>query len=465
MNTPSSPKGHHALVIGGSLAGLLAARVLRDHFERVTVVERDRLPEAPAPRAGVPQARHQHALLVRGRLILERLFPGLQEELVRAGAPLVDMAADMAWLTPAGWGIRFSSSLVMLACSRDLLEWSVRRRLGAQPGLRFLEQGDVDGLAVSPDGGAVAAAFVRSRREPMAPGRIDADLVIDASGRGSRAPHWLEALGYDRPEETTVNAFLGYASRIYQRPASLPVDWKAAYIQPAPPEFTRGGVAFPLEGDRWMVTLAGLGGDYPPTDEAGFLAFARSLRSPALYESIKDAEPVSPIASCRATQNRRRHYERLRRFPERFVVLGDAACAFNPVYAQGMTMAAVGAELLDRCLRERPDLSGLPSRFHRKLARANRAAWMLATSEDLRVRGTVGGRLDVPTRLMHGYLDQIVALTTRDPGVRVRLLEVFHMLRSPAALFAPHVLARVIGQAVGGATSASASVAGVAEAA
>ncbi len=283
---------------------------------------------------------------------------------------------------------------------------------------------------------------------------VGADLVVDAGGRGSRAAAWLRALGYAAPDETVVDAHLGYASRIYRPPVSFNPGWKAAYIQQAPPASTRGGVIFPLEGGRWLVTLAGGGRDYPPTDDDGFLAFARGMRHPLLYDAIRQAEPLSSIAGTRATQNRLRHYEQLGRRPERFVAVGDAVCAFNPVYAQGMTIAALGAQALGQSLNrpgaERAGLDGLATHFQRRLARVNRTPWMLATSEDLRYGDAEGGRAGYRTRLMHWYMDQVIQLTTEREDVRRRLIGVFNMLAAPSALFHPTVATRVLWRGVMG---------------
>ncbi len=445
-NPPSDGSGH-ALVIGGSMAGLLAARVLSERFGRVTIVERDSFPEGPEFRKGVPQSRHLHAFLMRGRMISERLFPGLEEELEEAGAALLDIAKDGEWLTPAGFSPHFRSGLPLLMCSRDLLEWTVRKRVAALPQVRFLQKTDVTGLLPTPDGKQVAAVEVRSRdggdgtrsEEPLR-----ADLVVDASGRNSNASRWLEALGYAPPEETYINAHLGYASRIYKRPERLDQDWKGLNAQAAPPEVTRGGVLMPLEGNRWMVTLSGVGGDYPPTDAEGFMDFARSLRTPMLYEAIKDAEPISDISGYRDTENRRRHYEKLSRQPDNFLVTGDAASAFNPIYAQGMTTAALGAEVLEECLRESSDHAGLSKRFQKKLAKANAASWLLATGEDFRVRGVEGGKATFATRLTHRYMDRVLALSLHDIEVRRTFLEVFHMLKAPTALFGPGIALKVL---------------------
>jgi len=395
-------------VIGGSVAGLLAARALCEHFGRVTVVERDAYPgEAPAARKGVPQAHHVHALMLRGRAIFEKFFPGLERELLAAGAVLVDMAGEMAWLTPAGWGVRFPSDLTVIGFTRPLLDFHVRRRLGEFNRVRVLENTETLRLIPSATGDSVAGVVARQRQSGGAFGdevELRADLVVDASGRGSRAPRWLAELGYPAPEETVVNAFLGYASRLYRAPAGHSAGHKGAYVQAAPPHRTRGGIYLPVEGDRLLVTLTGAGRDYPPTDDAGFLAFARSLADPVIYDAIKDAEPLSPVMSYRATENRLRRYERLARQPANFLVTGDAACAFNPVYGQGMTIAALGALALDETLREQKRryadgrCEGLSRRFQRRLAKVNSAPWLMATGEDFRYRETEGGTATVMTR-------------------------------------------------------------------
>ena len=241
-----------------------------------------------------------------------------------------------------------------------------------------------------------------------------------------------------------MNAFLGYATRLYRPPRSFRADWKGLHIQAAPPDHPRGGVVIPVEGGHWLVTLTGGDGDYPPTDEAGFLDGARTLRIPDLYEAITDAEPLGPIVGYRATENRLRHYERVRRWPEGLVALGDAVCALNPVYGQGMTTAALGAEVLDRCLRRsrapqciRP---GTGRKFQRELARTIAAPWLLATGTDYRFRRTEGPPRRRSTRMMHRYVDALTRLATRNTGVRRRLMEVLHLLRPPAALFGPSIL-------------------------
>lgn len=444
--TPIRRAGRHAIVIGGSMAGLIAARVLLDHYEEVTILESDRYPGGPTSRSGVPQARHVHVLMLRGQAILEQLFPGIRADLIAADAQLVDMAGDVEWLTPAGRGLRFPSSLIMLACTRDLLEWHVRLRLATHPRIRFGEETEVTGLLLGRKHSRVVGVRARRRGLTTSPTHeLDADLVVDASGRQSKTPQWLQEIGYPALEEDVVNGFLGYASRIYEAPPPDGRTWKAAFIQAAPPDVTRGGLVLPIEHNRFMVTLLGLGRDYPPVDESGFVDFAGSLRAPLIYDFVRSAQPLSAIAGARHTENRWRHYESLDRWPDGLVVLGDAACAFNPVYGQGMTTAALAAMTLHRFLtRHSRGFDEKCLGFQKRLARVNAWPWLLATSEDFRVRGTVGGSPDLRTRLMHRYMDQVIQLTTFDRNVRLAFLRVMHMLESPASLFRPSLLLQVV---------------------
>ncbi|HXF61298.1 MAG TPA: hypothetical protein VNK95_06760, partial [Caldilineaceae bacterium] len=269
----------HAVIIGGSMAGLCAARVLAGHVNRVTIVERDHLPAEPSERKGVPHARHVHVLLAQGQRVLEQLFPGLTGELAGHGALIMDWTAECMTRYATGWGRRMPSNLRTLGCSRDLLEWAVRQRVRALPNVAFCEGMEATGLLTDPTNRAIQGVMVRPRGEGK-PEALAADLVVDASGRGSHSPDWLEALGYGRPRETIVNAFLGYASRWYRKPAGFKADWKALLITGYPPDMPYGGVLLPVEGDRWLVTLGGRNRQYPPTDEAGFLDFARQLADP-----------------------------------------------------------------------------------------------------------------------------------------------------------------------------------------
>lgn len=443
----SQEKHQHAVVIGASMAGLLSARILLNHFDRVTVIERDRLPDCPELRHGVPQANHVHVLMVKGLQILEQLFPGITAELAAAGAPSIDWTAEFPWLGFQGWMPRLPSDLIGLATSRALLEWRVRNRLNAYDHLEFLVECPVKALLTDQSGTQVIGVALHSRN-PDHPDTLKADFVVDASGRNSLLPKWLAELGYATPEQTTINSFLGYSTRWYERPQDFQADWKGMGIMAKPPDQRRGGIILSVEADRWVVSLGGIAEDRPPADEAAFLDYVKSLRSPAIYEAIKTAKPLSPVYCYRRTENCWRHYEKLTRLPEGLVTLGDAVCAFNPVYGQGMTTAALSALTLDQCLRQQlqktPDLNDLSLRFQKQLAQVLKNPWLMATSEDFRWSTTVGGQPDRLTRFMHRYMDQVVLVATHQPRVWQTFTEVIHMLKPPVALFHPRILLQVL---------------------
>ncbi len=444
-------KRTHAIVIGGSLAGLFSARVLSKYFDSVTVVERDKYPNTPGNRPGVPQSRHLHALLLRGKRIVESLFPGISDDLMNSGAIELDAGSDLAWFMPAGWGIRYRSGITALSFSRDLLDFVVRGRIRQIENITLLEETDVIGLRATLHGDRITGVTIREKNvEGRKAGNgidLEADLVVVASGRSSKLPEWLVQLGYDAPEESYVNANVGYASRYYSIPAQWESDWKAVFLQARPPERTRAGVLFPVEGNRWMVSLMGGDRDFPPVDEQGFNDFMRGLPSSELYEAVHNARALTPISGYRNMENRVRHFEKMRRWPRGLVALGDGVCAFNPVYGQGMTMAAIGAELLDQMIRER-GIDGIGQEFQKKLAKENQAPWMLATGEELRFRTTKGAKPNSMLKFMHWYLDRVFELSTRDHIVRQRFFEVHQMIKPPTALFAPGIVLRVLKAAI-----------------
>lgn len=456
MTETRPPAGSHAVVIGGSMSGLWAARVLADHFAQVTVIERDHLPDEPLPRRGVPQARHVHVLLAQGWRILEDLFPGLPAELAAQGVPIFDWGAAVDVLYPLGWGQRHLSGLILGALSRDRLEWNIRRRLRLLPNVRFLERHDVAGFLASGDQVVGVRLRVRGDEGVLpadgAPGEesLRADLVVDASGRDSRTPDWLATLGYDKPDETRINSFLGYATRWYRRPPEFAADWQALLVSARPPRIPRSGGIYSIENDQWMVTLAGAARDYPPTDEEGFTAFARSLATPRLADALRDAEPISPIYGYRRTENRWRRFERLRRWPDRLVVVGDAVCAFNPVYGQGMTVGALDALTLADTLaahrRRHPagDLTVFGLTFQKALAATLRTPWQLATGVDFRYPTTEGGRPSRATRLSQRYMDRVLDLAGQDVLVNRTLASVVHLVAPPRTLLQPRIAAKVL---------------------
>lgn len=428
------------------MAGLLAARVLADHFDEVVVIDRDTLPDGAQHRRGVPQARQVHVLLARGLRIIDGLFPGYAAQLQAAGAVRMSVPGDTLMLTPAGWLDRRAPGWEVFSASRPVFEAAVRHRVGQLPGVDVLDGHEVTGVRTARNGREVAGVTVRPAAAKGSPFEVEADVVVDAAGRGSRAVAWLRELGYPPPPVVEVDPDIAYASRIFRVPDGFGADWKAVMLASQPPSIPRTGYLFPIEDGQWIVSLMGAAGQHPPTDEDGWRAFARSLRHPVIADAIADAEPVSPIRGHRGTVNRLLRFEKMRRRPEGLVVLGDAACAFNPIYGQGMSAAAIAADTLGSCLRQRTrgradDRAGLAVAFQRALARAMAAPWMLSTGEDLRFPTTTGARAGAALHAQHRYMDRVVAAATRDPAVADVYVRVLGMLQAPTAVFSPRVLA------------------------
>ncbi len=433
----------HAVVIGGSIAGLTAARVLSDHFDRVTIIERDLLPEQPTHRKGVPQGRHPHVLLLGGLRVLEQQFPGITEELHTAGAVPFNLGSEARLHLLGQWRVRYHSAYTVLAVTRPLLEETIRHRLLANSRITFLPGLEAIGLCT--DAANTRATGVQLRQRNGAAWQIEADLVVAADGRGSRAAEWLTALGFPTPHETVVDAQPGYATRFYRLPESVRHDWKAMFLQPLAPDQQRGALLLKVEDDQWQLTLIGMAGDHPPTAEAGFLDYARSLVAPDVVNFIQDAEPISPIWGYRRMENRLRHYEALPRYLENFLVCGDAAYAFNPAYGQGMSVAAIASMKLDDCLRQQQgDLAGLAARFQKALTTVIDAPWQLATGQDRDWQDGDDAPTDRMTRLVQGYIRRVLLTMMVDPVVAEAFLAVQQLLAPPTRLFHPDVLWRTL---------------------
>ncbi|MCM1982552.1 FAD-dependent oxidoreductase [Lyngbya confervoides] len=448
----SGPAPCTAVVLGGSIAGLLAARVLVEFCDHVTLLERDRGSLDSGMRPGVPQAQHVHALLIKGQHILETLFPGLRQELLQAGGHQLDWMQDWRLLSLWGWLEQHESDLMGVCCSRPLLEATLRQRLLAYENFHLRSGCTAQGLRIqSHNPRAIAGVEFSQRSDAGAPAArewMPATLVVDATGRHSKLPQWLKTLGYPAPRQTRVNSFLGYASRWYR--SHRPPQDSAVILTAKPGVSKRGGVVYPIEHQRILVTLSGIGGDHPPAEEAGFLAFAHSLRAPDIYEIIQDSDPLTPITCYRRTENQWRHYEDLRSFPGGLVTLGDSVCCFNPVYGQGMTAAALGAMVLSRAMQALPSPQDVqhPSfsrRFQRQLASVLQAPWLMATGEDFRWPETQGRRPGKPVQILQAYFDRAFESSTWDPQMHEAFIEVVHLARSPWALLTPALLWKSLG--------------------
>ncbi|MGH3086364.1 MAG: NAD(P)/FAD-dependent oxidoreductase, partial [Rubrobacteraceae bacterium] len=329
--------------------------------------------------------------------------------------------------------------------SRPLLEGQVRKRVRTLANVSFLTEHDVAGLLFDGIGERVSGVTIK-RRVPGASERsLGADLVVDAGGRGSRAPAWLEEMGYGRPDEERIEIGVGYTTRLYRRsPEDLP-GAKFVIVQPTPGRDRRMGAMFPLEGDRWMVTLGGWLGERAPTDEAGFIEFARSLPAHEIHTVIKNAEPLGEAVKYNFPANLRRRYERIERVPDGYLVTGDALCSFNPIYGQGMSVAALEAETLEACLSD--GLEDLPRRVYERVSKVVDVPWKLAAGADFAHPGVSGNKAPM-TGLVNWYVGHVQRAATRDEEVCRALVFVTALLAPPETLFHPKIALRVLRQAL-----------------
>ncbi len=418
------------------MAGLCAARVLADRFERVVIVDRDELPDGAQARGQVPQGRHPHLLLVAGARLLEGWFPGLLAELEAAGATSLDLAADFYWHQSGGEMRRPASDLRGPVMSRPLLEDTVRRRVASLPNTTIRGGTEVTGVTHDARARRVTGITLADGSE------LHADLVVDATGRQARSLPWLETLGYAPPPASTVSVDTRYVTRCYRRTADPRRDWKAAAVIDEPSS-RRLAMALPIEGDRWIVLFGGLNGEAPPVDEPDRIAYAASFPSRAIAEILETCEPLGDVATHRFPANQRRHVEKLRRFPLGWVLLGDAVCSFDPIYGQGMTSAAMQAEALATSLdRARAIDRRFARRYFKAASKVVAVPWSIAVGGDFAYAGTTGKK-PPGTDLLNRYMERINVAAQHDDEVALRFNEVASLVRRPESLLTPRFFLRV----------------------
>jgi 2-polyprenyl-6-methoxyphenol hydroxylase-like FAD-dependent oxidoreductase len=438
--------GDHAVVIGGSIAGLITARVLTDYFSQITVLERDQIEDRPTVHKSIPQGNHLHGLLQGGQQVLSWLYPGFADELRELGATRVTVGRDIVWYLPDGKAYNpsgslrepFDSGLEAHCASRGLIEFLIRRRTIALPNIRFESGCTVRNLVYR--NGRICGVLCDDLRS------YEAELVVDATGRTSHSPRWLAALGFPKPRETEIGLDTAYSTANFRMPASYAGEPLIFITGPAP-RFSRRGYVITIEDGTLLVSLIGRFGDYAPTDEKGFLAFARELHSDIAAGIIEEAEQLTRIAHHRFVSSVQRHYELMESFPEGFLVIGDALCTFNPIYAQGMSVAARHAQLLHEILAERAaqsrGLDRIASSFFPKAADLNSTPWNLAAAFDFAFPQTRGER---PPGIQERarYFAALDELQLEDLEVRRLVTEVFQLLRPLSVLQEEPLRSRVL---------------------
>jgi 2-polyprenyl-6-methoxyphenol hydroxylase-like FAD-dependent oxidoreductase len=430
-----------AVVLGGSIAGLFAARVLSDAYDEVLVVDRDQLLGVREPRRGRPQGRQINAMHCRGRLVMEELFPGITAQMIADGCPSGDMAGDVRWYFDGKRARPHFVDLLAVPATAPVMERYIRERTQALPNVMFAERREVLGLETTADRSQVIGVRVRRLEENSSEETLRTDLVVDATGRGSRTPVWLEQLGYPGVEEEKTKIGLGYVTQHYTLRAD-PWDGDLAIIPVASPRVPRGAVFTKTDSGKVELTAYGLLGDHPPTDQAGFYAFIKSLAVPDIYDALQHADPIDEPVAFRFPTTVRRHYERMTSFPSGLLVTGDAVTSFNPVYAQGQTVAALSALVLRQHLQSgvAPD----PLQYFGDLARdVIDAPWEMTQTVDLSFPGVPGQRT-LKVRMGQAYLARVQAATTRDGTITAAYMRAAGMVDPPSALMRPRLVLRVL---------------------
>ena len=433
--------GSHAVVLGAGMAGLATAQVLSNHFSKVTILERDLLPAEPAPRSGTPQAPHAHALLAGGLQALETLFPDFGQDLLNAGAVRTRAGKEIRLERPGfdpfpsrdlGFDIFFMS--------RPLLEAVTRRRVNENQSIAIRTRHRATEIVASPD-----TLRVEAIRCDSADGKaltIDADFVVDATGRGGLTLQLLDRLGLEKPEETEIGIDQAYSTTIVERPQDQVRSWDGVMFLPSAPENSRGGFVFPIEKQQWIVSIGGNHGDAPPGDREGFLDFVKSFRTPTIYDAVKSARPTADIVRFRLPASSRRHFERLELFPAGLLAIGDSVCRFNPVFGQGMSVATREAVILDRLLREDLPTNWLAKEFFAAIQPIVETPWGVAQS-DFIYPATRGVRpTDFGQRIQYNIA--LTKLAAGDFEVHKLLAEVQHLLKPQSALREPALATRVM---------------------
>ncbi len=419
----------HAIVMGGSIAGLCAAAALARSYERVTLLERDEDPGGPIARRGVPQSTQPHLLLSRGRKVLESLMPGLGAGLIADGVEEHDMGSELKWFQHGIWKISFRADMPIWFQTRPLLEEHMRRRVRARSNveLRF-------GVAVDQPihaEGVVRGVRLRDGSELLA------DLVVDATGRGTHSPGWLVDWGYGEVEEERVEIGLAYVSGEFE-PAPGRVESAGLAVFQLPPTIKRGGYAFQVENGRWLVTMLGYHGDHPPTEPEAFVAWSRTLAQPTLQHALEGAKPTTPLRKFNYPHQLRRRYESLAKLPSGYVILGDAMCSFDPTFGQGMSIASMQAELLGKLVGRRST-----QKIQAKLAKLASIPWAMTSCEAHRWAETRGPE-PFGASLLRRYAARLFELAGKYRDVYRVMLNVMQFEASPMALIHPQMLRRVI---------------------
>ena len=431
----------HAVIIGSSIVGLITAKMLAQHFTKVTLLDRDEIPTDVSLRKRVPQGAHVHVLLDAGKHSIEEFYPGLFEEMIQAGASVADTGNEVAWFHHGVWKKRYVSGLKGILCTRPFLEHHIRCRTQAVHNINFLMGTSVEELIATPDKKSIIGVKYHDKKSSTY-SELRADLVVDASGRGSQAPAWLSVLGYQIPEEEHIGIDLSYTSCVFKKPDTFNADWKIIIHYPRTPHDWKCGVISCVENNHLMVSLSGYFKDSAPLDDEGFIEFAHALPRPEIYNYLKKTDRVSDIRIHKIPSSRWRHYEKLRSFPENLVLIGDSVCAFNPIFGQGMTVAAKSASLLNKMLLA-GELNGISDRYRKALPAIIKVPWFITSVLDMKYSQTKGKR-PLGYWFLSWYVGKLLELTSISSTIYHQFSKLIHLKKGLWVILSPRVSVKVL---------------------
>lgn len=440
MNQSTEPHREHAIVLGGSFGGLMTARVLSARYRKVTIIEKDAVHHYPEARKGQAHTQHLHGFLPCALDILSRYFPGFKKDVTDNGGIINDFGTAMNWFSHGGFKKNVHLGIQGVSLSRSLLEHLVRERVLALPNVQLMDKTPVSRLDFSEDFARVKGIVIEQNGETSF---YKADLVVDCTGRGSRMPQWLADAGYGEVPINKVKIDVTYTTRVYKRDPkdALGRNWIAC--TPDAPSERRNGAAFPIEGDRWIISVGGWHGEKAATDEESFLTFLKTLPNKNIYDIANTCEPLSDIFQYRYPVSIKKNYEKLRRFPLGLLILGDAVSSFNPVYGQGMSSVCLQAVELDKLITANIDESKLAKSYFKRIQKIKDKLWNMSTGEDFRFPETTGNR-PFAIDLTNKYVSLVHKATISDEKVCKAFLKVMGLIDPPAKLFSPSMIWRIL---------------------
>ena len=436
--------GEKAIILGGGIAGKLAARVLSDFYQEIIVIERDEQPSGPFPRKGAQQGSHIHALLQAGEHGLEKLFPGITEKFYTTGAVKINSTRDLAWFHHGVWKLRYEGGYTTTLQTRPHLEWHLEQSIKMFPNVTILYNHSFQDFEYNGNENRIIGVRIKAGNLVKT---IFADLVVDAIGAGSMTASWAKGRGIPVPEEK-VKIGLRYVSRTFQLPAERNRDWTIKLLYPNPPQEKIGGMISKVEDNQYIVTFIGyhdaINEKEVLQNENHFIELAKKLPKNDIYQELKDAAPLTGISVFRIPQMTWRKYEKVKQLPDGLMLIGDTMCRMDPFFGQGMSIAVLEALALQKLLQNKNQSQQQMIRaFHKQAAKIIAPIWSMVTTENFRYPATIGRRpFGLP--IMQWYSKNIFLLSARDQETYHSFVKVMNLLSPITALMKPRILFRIL---------------------